>query len=284
MAFRFLVLVAVVVVGLPASASARGDADVAALQVGLRRIGMYAATVDGIAGPVTFWGVRALQSRTGVVVRRPTGAGARGALGAYGAHGLGSRHLHRGARGWDVAALQFLLAWRGFPSGSFDGVFGERVEAALRRYQRWARIAPDGIAGPATLRRLRAPPAGSPLALSRPLSVRSGDGFGPRGDRFHTGLDYPAATGTAVAAARSGRVVFAGWLAGGWGNLVTLAHGHGVRTMYAHLSTVELRLGQRISAGTRIGRVGSTGAATGSHLHFEVRLRGAAINPVSGFR
>jgi murein DD-endopeptidase MepM/ murein hydrolase activator NlpD len=243
--------------------------------VGLHRIGLYPATVDGIAGPVTARGVRALQSRTGVAARQ--------ALGRYGANRLGSRTLRRGKSGWDVAALQFLLAWRGFPSGTFDGVFGGRVEAAVRRYQRWRRIAPDGIAGPATLRRLRESPPRSPLALSRPISVHASDGFGPRGNRFHAGIDYPAAAGTTVVAARAGRVVYAGRLAGGWGKLVTIAHGRGVRTMYAHLSRIDVRLGRRVSAGTRIGLVGSSGAATGPHLHFEVRLRGAAIDPARAF-
>jgi murein DD-endopeptidase MepM/ murein hydrolase activator NlpD len=88
-----------------------------------------------------------------------------------------------------------------------------------------------------------------------------------------------APTGTFVAAAGSGRVTYAGRLAGGWGNLVVVAHSNDVRTMYAHLSSVAVRLGARVAAGDRLGAVGATGDATGPHLHFEVRLRGAAVDP-----
>jgi murein DD-endopeptidase MepM/ murein hydrolase activator NlpD len=105
------------------------------------------------------------------------------------------------------------------------------------------------------------------------------DGFGPRGDRFHAGVDLPAPMGTPVEAAASGRVVWAGVRAG-WGLVVTLAHTHGVRTMYAHLSRDSVQLGQHVAAGTTIGLVGATGDATGPHLHFEVRLRGAAVDPL----
>jgi murein DD-endopeptidase MepM/ murein hydrolase activator NlpD len=85
-----------------------------------------------------------------------------------------------------------------------------------------------------------------------------------------------------VTAAGSGRVTFAGWSAGGWGYLVTIAHGAGVRTMYSHLSRIGVRVGQQVAAGQRIGRMGASGKATGPHLHFEVRLRGAAVDPLTG--
>jgi len=106
-----------------------------------------------------------------------------------------------------------------------------------------------------------------------------GDGFGPRGNRFHAGIDLAARLGTDVAAAAAGRVTWAGRLAGGWGNLVVVAHGDGVRTMYAHLSTIAVRVGQRVATDTVVGAVGATGNATGPHLHFEVRVRGAAVDP-----
>jgi murein DD-endopeptidase MepM/ murein hydrolase activator NlpD len=86
-----------------------------------------------------------------------------------------------------------------------------------------------------------------------------------------------------VFAARSGRVTWAGWWPGGYGNLVSIAHGYGLRTMYAHLSAFAVRRGQRVATGTLVGRVGSTGLSTGPHLHFEMRLRGAAIDPATGF-
>jgi murein DD-endopeptidase MepM/ murein hydrolase activator NlpD len=93
------------------------------------------------------------------------------------------------------------------------------------------------------------------------------------------GVDILAAAGAPVAAAAVGRVTYAGWLAGGWGKLVVVAHVDGVRTMYAHLSSIAVRLGQRVGTGDRLGAVGATGEATGPHLHFEVRLGGAAVDP-----
>jgi murein DD-endopeptidase MepM/ murein hydrolase activator NlpD len=74
-------------------------------------------------------------------------------------------------------------------------------------------------------------------------------------------------------------VTFAGFAAGGWGNLVVVLHGDGVRTLYAHLSKVSVHRGESVATGTRVGLVGATGDATGPHLHFEVRLRGAAVDP-----
>jgi murein DD-endopeptidase MepM/ murein hydrolase activator NlpD len=108
-----------------------------------------------------------------------------------------------------------------------------------------------------------------------------GDGFGPRGDRFHAGVDLVADAGTPVYAARGGEVVYAGWRPGGWGFLVMVAHGSGERTMYAHLSRIDVRIGVWVAQGVRVGAVGATGRATGPHLHFEVRVRGAAVDPLS---
>ena len=83
-----------------------------------------------------------------------------------------------------------------------------------------------------------------------------------------------------MAAAAGGRVTYAGRLAGGWGLLVTIAHGDGVRSMYAHLSEIDVKVGQRLEAGDHLGLVGATGDATGPHLHFEVRVRDAAVDPL----
>jgi murein DD-endopeptidase MepM/ murein hydrolase activator NlpD len=186
-----------------------------------------------------------------------------------------------GARGWDVSELQFLMAWRGFPSGPIDGGFGPRTRAALLRYQVWAGLAPDGAAGSATLISLQRPPARSPLAMLTPVQGVLGDRFGPRGNWFHTGVDFEAPTGTAVHAARSGVVASAGWSSGGYGWLIVIDHGSGVTSWYAHLSRLDVAAGQHVAAGSLIGRVGASGRATGPHLHFEVRLRGAATDPVT---
>jgi murein DD-endopeptidase MepM/ murein hydrolase activator NlpD len=82
-----------------------------------------------------------------------------------------------------------------------------------------------------------------------------------------------------VTAARGGRVVWAGPL-GSFGNAVVVAHGSGVRTLYAHLARIDVRLLDRVGLGTQLGTVGSTGHSTGPHLHLEVRVRGAAVDPL----
>jgi murein DD-endopeptidase MepM/ murein hydrolase activator NlpD len=183
-----------------------------------------------------------------------------------------------------VAALQFKLAWHGFPSGTFDGDFGSHTDSALRRFQRWARLGVDGVAGAATVRRLRRGRPHVPFGLLRPVSAPVTERFGPRGNRFHAGLDLPASYGARVRAARKGRVVKAGWSSGGFGYLVVIRHHRQVRSMYAHLSHVGVHRGERVSAGERIGRVGASGEATGPHLHFEVRRRGAAVDPLPALR
>jgi murein DD-endopeptidase MepM/ murein hydrolase activator NlpD len=259
-----------------------GSSSVAALQVALRAKKLYSGTVDGFAGPATRAAVRRLQRRAGVVVDGIAGPQTLGVLGRRGRPRLGTRAIGPGASGFDVAQLQFLLAWHGFPSGAIDGGYGSHTHAAVIRFQRWAGLGRDGIAGPATIRHLLTPPRRSPVGLAKPIAAVIGDSFGPRDNRFHPGVDFPAPRGTAVVAARSGRVTWAGWWAGGYGNLVSVAHGNGVRTLYAHLSSVAVRRGQRVATGSLVGRVGSTGLSTGPHLHFELRLRGAAIDPTTG--
>jgi murein DD-endopeptidase MepM/ murein hydrolase activator NlpD len=255
-----------------------GKASVAALQVALRARGAYAGAVDGIAGPATIAAVRTVQARADIAVDGVAGPATRRALGWRGRPAPGARPVRAGVRGFDVAAVQFLLARAGFPSGPFDGEAGPRFAAALLRFQTWAGLTADGIAGPATIGRLRQAPPRSPLRFRAPVAAAIGDGFGPRGAAFHTGLDFPAASGTPVAAGGAGCVTFAG-VDDGYGLLVVLSHGSGVTTWYAHLSRIDVRRGACVAAGTRVGAVGATGHATGPHLHFEVRVRGAATDP-----
>jgi peptidoglycan hydrolase-like protein with peptidoglycan-binding domain len=274
-----------VLVALLAAASARavGEPSVAALQVALHERGVYQGPIDGLRGPSTERAIVRFQRRHRLAVDGVVGPHTRRALGRFGRHRLGSRLLRTGVQGWDVAALQFLLAQHGFPSGSFDGDYGDHTAGAVRRFQHFAGLGVDGRAGPATLAALhRAPPA-IPIRLSWPLHGALATGFGPRGDRFHEGIDVPAATGTPVAAAAAGRVSFAGRF-DGYGLLVVVAHAEGVRTLYAHLSGTGVHLRQRVRAGERIGRVGATGNASGPHLHFEVRVRDAAVDPIPALR
>jgi murein DD-endopeptidase MepM/ murein hydrolase activator NlpD len=271
-----LVLAALV---LAPSATSSRDAGVAALQVALRARNLYSGSIDGLKGPRTTSAIKRLQRRAGLTPDGIPGPHTRRALGAYGSHLLGSRPLTRGARGWDVAALQFLLAWHGFPSAVIDGHLGARTERALRRFQRWAGLIPDGVAGGQTLASLRHPPAHCPTYLAWPVPGPVTGPFGPRGNRFHAGIDIAASLGAPVAAAAPGRVVFAGRARGGWGKLVVVAHTPRVRTLYAHLESVGATLQQSVGTGTPLGTVGATGHATGPHLHFEVRLGGAAVDP-----
>jgi murein DD-endopeptidase MepM/ murein hydrolase activator NlpD len=207
----------------------------------------------------------------------------RRALGRRGRPDLGRRAIGRiGQRGWDVAAMQFLLGLHGFPSGSIDGGFGERTRSALLRFQGWAGLTIDGVAGPATFSALRRPPARSPLRFLRPIDAPLTDGFRPRGDRMHTGQDFPALTGTPVRAAGYGCVLTAGDI-GGYGTTVIIGHRMGMSSLYAHLSAVHVREGQCVRAGAHIGDVGATGIVTGPHLHFELRLRDAAIDPFGAY-
>ncbi len=95
----------------------------------------------------------------------------------------------------------------------------------------------------------------------------------------HTGLDISAPLGTPVKAADAAEVLFTGWLSG-YGRVVILDHGGNLTTVYAHLSKIECTEGQKVTRGGLIGRVGSTGVATGNHLHFETRVNGDAVNPM----
>ncbi|MBS4021158.1 MAG: M23 family metallopeptidase [Dethiobacter sp.] len=107
--------------------------------------------------------------------------------------------------------------------------------------------------------------------------------FGPRGRSYHYGIDIGAPTGTAIVASDAGVVIYAGW-AGSYGNLVTIDHGNGFITKYAHCSAVLVSVGQKVQKGTQIARVGSTGNSTGPHLHFEIIRNGTAVNPLNYFR
>ena len=124
------------------------------------------------------------------------------------------------------------------------------------------------------------------LPVTRPTSaeVRYSSGFGYRihpllGTRkLHGGIDMAAPTGSLIRAAGSGTVISAGW-GGGYGNLVQIDHGNGLVTRYAHLSQMDVTPRQPVGRGEIIGRMGSTGASTGSHLHFETRINGNPVNP-----
>lgn len=109
--------------------------------------------------------------------------------------------------------------------------------------------------------------------------------YGVRSDPFrgtaamHAGVDIPGPVGTPIYATADGIVGRTGWV-GGYGNLVELEHGRGLETRYGHLSKILVAQGQRVKRGDVIALMGSTGRSTGSHLHYEVRMDGRAVNPV----
>ena len=119
-----------------------------------------------------------------------------------------------------------------------------------------------------------------------PVAARIISGYGNRYhpifgyNRFHSGIDLAAPYGTLVKAADGGQVVQAGYF-GGYGYSVMLYHGGGFATWYAHLSSINVSMGQFVQRGQVIGLVGSTGWTTGPHLHFEVRINGAPQNPLA---
>jgi murein DD-endopeptidase MepM/ murein hydrolase activator NlpD len=109
------------------------------------------------------------------------------------------------------------------------------------------------------------------------------DPFG-RGAAMHAGIDLAGPYGTPIYATADGTVVDAGFNNGGYGNLIKLDHGRGIETRYGHLSAIGVRPGDRVKRGQLIGRMGSTGRSTGSHLHYEVRIDGRAVNPIPFMR
>jgi murein DD-endopeptidase MepM/ murein hydrolase activator NlpD len=123
---------------------------------------------------------------------------------------------------------------------------------------------------------------------SRPKYARPGvgrvtSGFGTRWGRLHAGLDIAAGVGSPVMAAADG-VVESARNEGGYGRCVRLRHADGTQTVYAHLSAFLVNPGEKVTAGEQIAREGNTGHSTGPHLHFEVRIGGAPVNPATWLR
>jgi murein DD-endopeptidase MepM/ murein hydrolase activator NlpD len=126
--------------------------------------------------------------------------------------------------------------------------------------------------------------------FTKPVNGWKSSDFGMRYDPYfrvwqlHAGTDYAAPSGAPIFAAGAGRVIRAGWN-GGYGNYTCIYHGElrdgrGIATCYAHQSSIGVSVGERVSRGEVIGRVGTTGASTGNHLHFEVRIDGTPVNPL----
>lgn len=175
----------------------------------------------------------------------------------------------------DVRAVERVLAGTGF-----------RVDSLLRRHAQAGQGGPFVPAGPRAPDRWdRLQRALTVLPLAAPLAQYNvASGFGHRRDpinkrrAMHAGIDLRAPLRAPVMATAPGRVVFAG-RKGGYGRMVEVDHGMGVRTRYAHLSRITVREGQRLPLGGRVGLLGSTGRSTGPHLHYEILVDGRARNP-----
>jgi murein DD-endopeptidase MepM/ murein hydrolase activator NlpD len=152
-----------------------------------------------------------------------------------------------------------------------DAEFKAGVDSLQTQLERFARIRKIALALP-----LRRPMGNAPIT----------SGFGARKDPFlgrpamHPGIDFQAPKGTPARTVAGGVVIAAAYNTGGYGNMVDVDHGNGVVTRYGHLSAIKVKVGDKVTAGGRIGLVGSTGRSTGPHLHYEIRIDGQPIDPM----
>lgn len=128
------------------------------------------------------------------------------------------------------------------------------------------------------LARLRRTPQGAPCQgeMTSPFGCRTHPIYGT--GRHHNGCDFTAEYGTKIFATADGKVRRSDWL-GGYGQVIEIEHGHGVRTLYAHCSELLVKPGHQVQRGDLIARVGMTGLASGPHCHYEVHLQGEAVDP-----
>ncbi|MBA2475225.1 MAG: peptidoglycan-binding protein [Actinobacteria bacterium] len=285
-----ILLVAALAVALSLSAAAGGAGSSAtpqtgALQIALRAHGFYKGPLDGIPGPNTLAALVAFQQRSGVPVSGRLDARTRKLLRRLGKPLAGRRVVGTRMVGWDVSVLEFGLARRGFDVGAIDGRYTSETRTAVQRFQRYAGLPVDGAAGKATFRALeQAPPARVRHKLTWPMRTPIARRYGLEGNHLRPGVDLSAPYGTPFAAAGDGRVTWAGWSRSGLGLLVAVQHDGGVQTLYGHLSRVDVKVGQRVVRGGLLGLVGWTGKASQPHLYLEVRVRGAAVNPMTALK
>ncbi len=120
--------------------------------------------------------------------------------------------------------------------------------------------------------------------LQKSMNVLSGFGYRIhpvyKVRKFHEGVDFPARVGTAIQATGDGVVKEAGWHQG-YGKCVRISHGYGYETWYAHMSSINVRPGEKVKKGQKIGAVGDTGLSTAPHLHYEVHYKGQPVNPIN---
>jgi murein DD-endopeptidase MepM/ murein hydrolase activator NlpD len=176
-----------------------------------------------------------------------------------------SQHKLSGARGAKVRALAATQDSRREFVSEADALARQSAQLAARIQS--AQGGGNAYAGPSS--------SGFIWPVAGPVTSP----FGMRWGRMHEGIDIAVPYGTAIRAAAAGRVIYCGW-EGGYGNLVVIDHGGGLATAYGHQSSIAASCGSDVSQGQVIGYVGSTGHSTGPHLHFEVRVNGAPVDPL----
>lgn len=154
----------------------------------------------------------------------------------------------------------------------------ERQAAALAAGS--VRVASITSAAPAEPIETAAPATGTSVGFTWPVRGTLTSPYGLRWGRLHAGLDIAAPAGTPVQASASGQVVYAGSM-GGFGLLVVIQHPGGISTAYAHNSSLAVSVGQSVGQGQTIAGVGCTGSCSGNHVHFEVRVGGAPVDPMT---
>jgi murein DD-endopeptidase MepM/ murein hydrolase activator NlpD len=193
---------------------------------------------------------------------------------------------HRALRERLVARKSGLELARGVKEGALASLesehreyAGEATALAAQSSELAAQIQAAQVSPERTVASLAVDATQSASGLIWPVSGPVVSPFGMRWGRLHEGIDISAGSGSPIAAAASGTVISVGYM-GGYGNLVVIDHGGGLATAYAHLSGYAVGSGQSISQGQVVGYVGCTGHCYGPHVHFEVRVNGAAVDPL----
>ena len=268
----------------PQAVAARGSANIAALQVALRAQRLYAGPVDGVDGPGTAAAVRRLQRHSGLEVDAVAGPMTlRGKLGRRGRPAVGSRTVGPGDRGWDVGACSSCSPGAAFLPGRSTAASESTPRQRSSATSAGQACPPTDAPDPPRCALWSGPAAGARRGCL-PGGRRSRRPVRPTRRSLSQRIDLLAAAAHRYGAAGAGTVRFAGWDSGGYGNLVVIDHANGVSSWYAHLSRIDVTSGTTVTTATQVGLVGATGNATGPHLHFEVRLRGAVTDPVAALR
>ena len=187
-----------------------------------------------------------------------------------------------------VAERNALAAAQGEKAGALSAVRDDRASFVAEAESLAAESAALAAQIAAAQRAAAAAPATSPSApapsssggqLGWPAAGPVTSGFGSRWGRTHEGIDIGVGPGTPVHAAAAGTVIYAGWMSG-YGNIVVIDHGNGLSTAYGHNSSLVVAQGASVGKGFVIALSGSTGHSTGPHVHFEVRVNGAPVDPL----